>query len=58
MEKLTLTPKEICKATGWGRDFTHKLILNGSLPNVGNKKRFLVPRSALTRYLETVGAAQ
>jgi excisionase family DNA binding protein len=55
MEKLTLTPSEIQKLVGWGRDFTIRLIHEGKLPNVGNTKRFLVPRSAVLRFLEIAG---
>jgi hypothetical protein len=55
VEKLTLTPAEIQKLVGWGRDYTIGLIHKLELPNVGNKKRFLVPRSAVIRYLENAG---
>ncbi len=55
MEKMTLTPAEIQRLVGWGRDFTIRLIHDGKLPNVGNTKRFLVPRSAVIRYLESAG---
>jgi excisionase family DNA binding protein len=55
-EKLTLTVDEIVELTQLGRDHTKKLIRDGKLPNVGNTKRFLVPRSAVIRYLENAGA--
>jgi hypothetical protein len=54
-ESLTLTVEGIMKLTQFGRDHSKKLIRDGILPNVGNKKRFLVPRSAVIRYLENAG---
>jgi excisionase family DNA binding protein len=54
-EKLTLTVEEIVQLTQLGRDHTKKLIRDGVLPNVGNAKRFLVPRTAVIRYLENAG---
>jgi excisionase family DNA binding protein len=54
-EKLTMTPKEIVQATGLGRDYVANLIRTGKLPNVGNTRRFLVPRVAVNRMLEQAG---
>jgi excisionase family DNA binding protein len=53
--RLTLKLEEIQALTGWGRDYIRALIREKKLPNVGNTKRFLVPRVALMRYLENGG---
>lgn len=55
-EKLTVNTEELQALTGFGRDHVKRLIREGKLPNVGNAKRFLVPRSAVVNYLESAGA--
>ncbi len=52
---LTMTVSEIMKDTRMGREFIMGLIRTGKLPNIGNKKRFIVPRAAVIRYVETAG---
>ena len=54
-ERLTYTTSEIQKVTGLGRDHVNALIREGKFPNVGTTKRFVVPRVAVTRYLEQAG---
>lgn len=52
MERLTLDTKELMSLTGWGRDHVRHLIRSNALPNVGTRRKILVPRKALDRYLE------
>lgn len=56
MERLTIGTQETQKLTGWGRDHIRALVREGKLPNVGNSKRLLIPKSAVIRYLEQAGA--
>jgi excisionase family DNA binding protein len=55
MERLTAGTQEAQELTGMGRDQIRKLVREGKLPNVGNSKRVLIPRSAIIRYLEQAG---
>jgi excisionase family DNA binding protein len=55
MEQLTVGTQETQKLTGWGRDHIRALVREGKLPNVGNSKRLLIPKSAVIRYLEQAG---
>jgi excisionase family DNA binding protein len=52
MERLTLDVKEIMALTGWGRDHVRQMVRDRKLPNVGTRRRLLVPRKALEAYLE------
>jgi hypothetical protein len=49
-----LTSSEVQKITRLGRDKTQKLF-HKVLPNIGTQKRFLTPKSALVRWLESGG---
>jgi excisionase family DNA binding protein len=51
----TLTVSEIQKITRLGRMHVQKLIRDGTLPNLGTRKRFIVSRAAITRFLEQAG---
>ena len=53
--KLTVNTQEIQRLTGLGRDHIRNLVRNGTLPNIGNSKRLLIPKSAVLRYLEQAG---
>jgi excisionase family DNA binding protein len=55
MERLTVGTQETQALTGLGRDHIRKLVREGVLPNVGNSKRLLIPKSAVIRYLEQAG---
>jgi hypothetical protein len=49
-----LTSREVQQITRLGRDKTQKLF-HQVLPNIGTTKRFLTPKSALVRWLESGG---
>jgi excisionase family DNA binding protein len=53
--KLTVSTQEIQTLTGLSRDQVFSLIRQGKLPNVGTRRRFIVPKTALLRYLEQAG---
>ncbi len=47
-----LNTRELQKITRLGRESVQQLFRNGTLPNLGNTKRFLTSRAALKRFLE------
>jgi Helix-turn-helix domain len=50
-----LGTQEIQAITRLGRDQIKKLVREGTFPNIGNSKRFLVPKTHIVRYLEQGG---
>jgi excisionase family DNA binding protein len=52
-KKRTLNTLDICELTGIGRDRIRALILSGSLPNIGSRRRPQVPRAVVEHWLET-----
>ena len=52
MERLTLDTKELMALTGWGRDHVRQLVRSNALPNLGTRRKILVPRKALDAYLD------
>jgi excisionase family DNA binding protein len=55
MVRLTAGTQEAQELTGFGHNHIRKLVREGKLPNVGNSKRVLIPRSAIICYLEQAG---
>jgi excisionase family DNA binding protein len=55
--RVTLKTKEIMDITGWGRDKTQAMLREGKLPNIGSRRRPLVPRQALETYIQNAGSA-
>jgi excisionase family DNA binding protein len=51
LQSETLTVIEIQKITRLGRMHVQKLIRDGTLPNLGSSKRFIVSRAAVQRFL-------
>jgi excisionase family DNA binding protein len=54
-ERLTLTPRESMRLTGFGQNHTYDLLKRGELPSIRVGKRFFIPKSALQRWLESCG---
>lgn len=52
MEKLTLTPAEVAVRLGIGRNAAYNLIHREDFPALRVGKRWVVPVSALERWLE------
>ena len=55
-DRLTLTPRETIKLTGFGLNHTYELLKRGEMPSIRVGKRFFVPKTALLRWLETAGS--
>jgi excisionase family DNA binding protein len=50
-ERPTLTPQEVSKLLGIGRDKTYELIKNGTIPSLLLGTRYLVPTANLWTFL-------
>jgi excisionase family DNA binding protein len=55
-QRLTITPRESTRITGIGLNATYALLKSGEMPAIHTGKRYYIPRAALVRWLETVGA--
>jgi excisionase family DNA binding protein len=56
-ERVTLTPHESTRITGFGIQATYKMLNEGKLPSIKVGARFYIPRAALARFMETCGGA-
>jgi excisionase family DNA binding protein len=54
-ERLTLTPRESRKITGFGLNHTYELLRSEKMPAIRVGKRFFIPKSALLKWLENAG---
>jgi excisionase family DNA binding protein len=52
IDKLVLTPREAARESGLGRDLIYEAIHDGRLPAIRRGRNFLIPRSALPRFVE------
>jgi excisionase family DNA binding protein len=55
-ERLTLTPRQSMKWTGFGQNHTYDLLQRGEMPCIKVGKRFFIPKSALLKWLESAGS--
>jgi excisionase family DNA binding protein len=55
-ERLALTPSETAKALGLSRTKLYELLRSGELPSRRIGRVLRVPKSAITRWLESQGA--
>jgi excisionase family DNA binding protein len=55
-EKLTLTPRESMRLTGFGQNLTYKLLQRGDMPSIRVNKKFFIPKAALLKWLESIGS--
>jgi excisionase family DNA binding protein len=51
-DRLTLTPRESTKFTGFGLNCTYALLHSGEMPSIKAGKKFFIPRAALMKWLE------
>ncbi len=56
VERLCLTVPEAAAMLGLSRNFTYELVKQKQLPVIKFGKRLLIPRAALAKMLEKVGA--
>jgi excisionase family DNA binding protein len=54
-DRLTLTPRESMRLTGFGQNHTYDMLKRGELPSIKVGKRFLIPKAALLKWLESAG---
>jgi len=54
-EKVTLSPRESTKITGFGITQTYSLLKDGSMPNIKVGKKFYIPVNALHAWLDSCG---
>jgi excisionase family DNA binding protein len=54
-ERLTLTPHESMRLTGFGQNHTYDLLKRGEMPSIRVGKKFFIPKSALLKWLENAG---
>ncbi len=54
-ERVTLTPHESTRITGFGIQATYKMLREGKLPSIRVGNRFYVPKNALLRWMESCG---
>ena len=54
-EKITLSPAETTKITGFGITKTYAMLQSGEMPSIRVGKKFFVPRAALVRWIESCG---
>jgi len=53
--KATMTPKESTRITGFGIAHTYRMLREGTMPSIRCGKKYVIPRAALQRFLETCG---
>lgn len=56
VERLCLTVPEAAEMLGISRNFAYQLVKEGKLPVIKFGKKLLIPRAALEKMLEKVGA--
>ncbi len=56
VERLCLTVPEAAEMLGISRNFAYQLVKEGKLPVIKFGKKLLIPRAALGKMLEKVGA--
>jgi excisionase family DNA binding protein len=56
LESATLTPRESQKITRFGVSHTYRLLRSGQMPSIKVGSRFFIPRTALLRWLDNLGA--
>jgi excisionase family DNA binding protein len=54
-DKLTLTPRESVRITGFGVNHTYALLKSGEMPSIRVGKKFYIPKAALQKWLENCG---
>jgi hypothetical protein len=52
LERQTVNRADFCRITGIGRERAQALIAAGKIPNVGTKRRPLIPIGAIQKILE------
>lgn len=55
MDRETLTVEEVGRVLGIGRNTAYAAVRDGSIPTLRIGKRYVVPRAALDRLLESGG---
>ena len=55
-DRLTLTPRESMRVTGFGSNYTYEMLRTGRMPSIKVGKKFFIPRSALLKWLENAGS--
>jgi excisionase family DNA binding protein len=51
----TISPDELARTLGVSRHGVYEGLRNGSIPSIRLGKRFVIPRSAIDRWLQTAG---
>jgi excisionase family DNA binding protein len=54
-DRLTLTPKESMRFTGFGSNHTYAMLKSGEMPSIRVGKKFFIPKAALVKWLENAG---
>ncbi|MGC2660236.1 MAG: helix-turn-helix domain-containing protein [Bryobacteraceae bacterium] len=56
-KKKLLSPHDVAREYGFGVTAVYKMLGSGQMPHIRVGKRYLVPRSAIERWLETCGSS-
>ena len=51
--RLYFTPEEVCEQLPLGRSVVYRELRRGTIPSIRIGKRFVIPKSAFHRWLET-----
>jgi len=57
-ERVTLSPRESTRITGFGLTQTYRLLRTQQMPNIVVGKRFFIPKTALLKWLDNAGSNQ